>query len=87
MSMKNHDTLRHVRWQDFSVVLLERLGFDFQKDKDKCFTLRVEIEDIQRNKKAPYSQVMETIKRLQALPVINPDVTEDSLYDEHGLPK
>jgi len=29
----------------------------------------------------------ETVRRFQALPIVGPLLTDDDLYDEHGLPK
>ena len=52
------------------------------RERDERRTARSEAE-VQRR----IAAARETIGRFQALPIIGPLLTDEDLYDEHGLPK
>lgn len=52
------------------------------RERDERLTARSEAE-VQRR----IAAARETIRRFQALPIVGPLLTDEDLYDEHGLPK
>lgn len=40
-----------------------------------------------RRRKERFERIMALVREIQAIPVVDPNFTEESLYDEYGLPK
>ena len=45
------------------------------------------IADVLQELERRIAAARETVRRFQALPIVGPLLTDDDLYDEHGLPK
>jgi len=55
---------------------------EMARERDRSHTIRSEAE-VQRR----IAAAEETVRRFQALPITGPLLTDDDLYDEHGLPE
>jgi hypothetical protein len=40
-----------------------------------------------KRKRITEDEIMQLVEKIRTYPVLDPDFTEDDLYDEHGLPK
>ena len=87
MSAKHYATLHNVKGEQVPPEWAKELGLDIESEPDVRYDVVFKRIHARKRKKAPFEQILKTVERLQAVPVINPDFTEESLYDEHGLPK
>lgn len=86
--MKKYAILHDVKVEQIPVEWVKKLGLDTASlPANTRYEVVFNLVNDSKRGKASYKQFMETVGRLQNVPIVNPDFTEDDLYDEQGLPK
>ena len=87
MAKKTHAVIRNVRGGQLPAAWAKQLGLDMDVDSDRLIEVRLDVVAEPQTRTVSRENVRQAVARFQALPTLDPTYTEDSLYDEQGLPK